>query len=51
VITTGAGGGARAALSAVIAVFSIALGMLHGWGFDYACVNLVTIFKRCRRSG
>ena len=44
-VTTGSGG-ARALLSAVIAVFSIALGMLHGWGVDYAAVSLLNSLRR-----
>lgn len=47
VVTTGAGG-ARTLLSSVLAVFSIALGMLFGWGLDYAAVGLV---DRLRRRG
>ncbi|EFV13617.1 threonine/serine ThrE exporter family protein [Segniliparus rugosus] len=43
-VTTGAGG-ARALLFAVIAVFSIALGMLHGWGVDYAAVGLANALR------
>jgi uncharacterized membrane protein YjjP (DUF1212 family) len=43
-------GGAHALLSAVVAVFSIALGMLHGWGIDYAGVSFARAWRARRRT-
>ncbi|MGL6235929.1 MAG: threonine/serine ThrE exporter family protein [Segniliparus sp.] len=50
VVTTG-GGGARALLSAVLAVFSIALGMLFGWGLDRAAAGLVDRLRHPQEQG